>query len=79
METVLTRELYKIYGTDESTVLKIDVVCDTYTKVLSQVCKNAMSEYVSARKEEIGKLLEDEQTAISATLSYIWEERLDLV
>lgn len=77
VETVLTRELYKIYGTDESTVLKIDVVCDTYTKVLSQVCKNAMSKYVSTRKEQLGKLLEEEQRAISATLSYIWEERLN--
>ena len=77
VETLLTRELQKTYDTDESVVLKIDVVCDDYTRKLSQVCKDGMSKYVSVRKEELGKRLEEEQRAISATLSYIWEERLN--
>ncbi len=76
IETELTRSLHKEYGSDDSKVLKIDAVCVTYVKILSEVSKNAMSTFVSTRKDELGKELEKEQRAISAILSFIWEEHL---
>lgn len=76
VETLLTRRLRKAYGNDDSKILKIDYVCDDYVKKLSDVSKNAMSNYVLERKEEIKQNLEKEQKAISATIAFIWQMRL---
>ncbi len=76
INTLLSRRLKEEYENDLDRVLEIDAAAVTYQKILSEVCVTGMSEYMRARRDELGGELKDEQNGISATFTYIWSERL---
>ena len=74
--TLLNRKLKAEFENDTSRILEIDSVVVTYQEILSAVCVTGMSQYMRDRKGELGGEQEQEQKAISATFTYIWQKRL---
>ncbi|HAE53174.1 MAG TPA: hypothetical protein DCG30_07970 [Ruminococcus sp.] len=77
INTLLTRRIYKEFGDDDDTTLKIENVIGSYEKFISEISRTAMGDYVNERKSDIYEKLEEEEKAISETFSYIWDKRIE--